>query len=98
MNNMMEQLIQMQQKIEQSKQKLENITCEGEAPGGKVRIVINGNRMIKNIYLSDEFSSMEKEELEDLLIIAFNNAIESATKINEQEMQSAAMGILPGLK
>lgn len=90
--------MQMQQKVEQSKQKLENISVEGVSAGGKIKIVINGNRVVKSISIADDFQQMEKEELEDLLIIAMNNAIEAASKINEQEMQSAAMGILPNLK
>ena len=95
---MMEQLMQMQQKVEQSKQKLENSSVEGVSAGGKIKIVINGNRVVKSISIADDFQQLDKEELEDLLIIAMNNAIEAASKINEQEMQSAAMGILPNLK
>lgn len=90
--------MQMQQKVEQSKQKLENISVEGVSAGGKIKISINGNRVVKSISIANDFQQLEKEELEDLLIIAMNNAIEAASKINEQEMQSAAMGILPNLK
>ena len=39
----------------------------------------------------------EKDELEDYLIIALNNALEKATEINEAEMAAAAKGGLPDI-
>jgi DNA-binding protein YbaB len=39
----------------------------------------------------------DKEELEDLIIIATNNALDQAEKVYEAEMQGAAMGLMPGM-
>ena len=40
---------EMQKQMEEIKQKLNNISVIGEAEGGKVRVIANGNRMINNI-------------------------------------------------
>lgn len=98
MGNMMEQLQQMKQKVEESKIRLNNITVEGVSGNGKVKVVVNGNRVVKSIQIAGELMQADKEELEDLLIIAINEGIEKAHQVNESEMQSAAMGILPGFK
>jgi DNA-binding protein YbaB len=39
----------------------------------------------------------DKEMIEELVLIATNRALAEAEKVNEREMQSAAMGIIPGL-
>ena len=98
MGNMMEQLQQMKQKVEESKNKLNSITVEGIAANGKVKVIVNGNRVVKSIHLDDSLMQSDKEELEDLLIIAINHGIEQAHQINESEMQNAALGILPNIK
>jgi DNA-binding protein YbaB len=38
---------------------------------------------------------MEKEDLEDLLSVAFSRAIEEANKLNDNEMSKSALNFLP---
>lgn len=93
--NMMDQLQQMKQKVEESRQKLENEYVAGEAGNGRVKVSANGNRKITAITISDELFRGDREELEDLLITALNRALEEAGTLHESEMQSAAMGFIP---
>lgn len=95
--NMMEQLQQMKQQMEASKQKLDRIYVDGTAPGAKVKVTMNGNRKVTAIAIDPSLQNADSEELEDLLIMAFNHAMEQAEKVNEAEMQSAARGFLPGM-
>ena len=95
--NMMDQLQQMKQKVEETKSRLDNMTVTGTSPGGKVNVEVTGNRKIKSIQVTDNFQEMEKEELEDLLILALNDGLNKADQLNEKEMQGAAMGLLPGM-
>jgi DNA-binding protein YbaB len=37
------------------------------------------------------------EDLQDLLLTAFNKTLEKADKVNEAEMASSAKGLIPGL-
>lgn len=95
--NMMERLQEMQQKTEDAKRRLENITVIGEAPAGAITVEMTGNRKVKNISINVDLKDIEKEELEDLLVIATNKALENAENVFESEMKSVASGLLPGM-
>lgn len=96
--NMMEKLQKMQGQMETIKKRLDTITVQGGADDGKVVVHMNGNRKVTDIKIDASLLSKDVEELEDLLVIATNRAIESANSVNEAEMQSAAMGMMPNLK
>ena len=49
------------------------------------------------IRLAWENSGRSNEELEDLLIIATNDALEKAESVNESEMKAASAGMIPGM-
>lgn len=85
---------QMQQKMEEAKSRLDTIIVSGEADAGKIRVNITGNRTVKEILIEDP-SRYEKEELEELLVIAVNRAIENAEKVNDSEMKGSAADFLP---
>ena len=95
---MMEKLQAMQGRMEEIKNRLETIVVRGEAENGKIIVQINGNRKVKDIQLDPELLTGDKEELEELLAVAVNRAIEQADNVNNSEMQSAAMGMMPGMK
>lgn len=94
---MMQKLQEMQQKVEETKARLNTITVDGEAGAGKVKVTVTGNRQVKAVNITGELANYEAEELEDLLIMAFNNALEKAEQVNESEMRAAAGGMLPGM-
>ena len=95
---MMEKLQAMQGRMEEIKNRLETIVVRGEAENGKIIVQINGNRKVKDIQLDPELLTGDKEQLEELLPVAVNRAIEQADNVNNSEMQSAAMGMMPGMK
>lgn len=94
---MMKKLQEMQQKVEETKARLNTITVTGEAGNGKISVTASGNREIKSVTINEELSNMDKEELEDLLIIALNKALENAEQVNESEMRAASAGMIPGM-
>jgi len=78
------------------KEKLERILLDGQAEGGKVKVVVNGNSLVKQIHIDEDFAKeADKEELEDLILVATNKALEKAKSIFETEMASAAKDMLP---
>lgn len=95
--NMMDKLMAMQQQAESVKQNLENKLVSGDAGGGLVLIEMNGNRKLSKVEINTDLKSMEKEDLEDLLIVAFNRAIEKANVLQESEMDSNLKGLFPGV-
>ena len=94
----MDKLQAMKQQMEEVKKRLDTVSVFGEAANGAVKITLTGNRKVTAVYLSPELLQRDKEELEDLLIIAMNKAIENADSVNESEMQSSAAGMMPNLK
>lgn len=93
----MDKLQEMKQQMEEAKKRLDSITVTGEAGGGDVSVRVNGNRKVTDVKVSDQLlEPSRKEELEDLLTVAFNRAIEQADKLNETEMASSARQFLPG--
>jgi nucleoid-associated protein EbfC len=86
----------LQQQMEESKKRLDSVIVEADAGGGAVKVKMTGNREVKSVWISDELHKGDKEELEDLLSVAFNRALALADKAHEEEMRGAAGGLLPG--
>ena len=94
MSGMMAKLQEAQQKIEETKARLNTVLVDGESGNGKVKVTVTANREVRNITIDNDLFN-DKDELEDYLIIAINNALENANEINEAEMAAAAKGGLP---
>ncbi|NSL89518.1 YbaB/EbfC family nucleoid-associated protein [Chitinophaga solisilvae] len=91
-------LTQIQQKMKEGKERLANVTLEGTAGDGAVKVVVDGNRQVKSIDIAEQlFAPERKEEMEDLLLTALNRALKEAEAAFEGEMKNAAGGMLGGL-
>jgi nucleoid-associated protein EbfC len=97
MMGMMGKLQEMKKKTEEAKQRLDEIVCVGESASGDIKVRVNGNRKVLSIYISPAVQHGENEQLEDLICVATNRALQEAEKKWEQEMQSVAGGFLPGM-
>ncbi|ATL46666.1 hypothetical protein COR50_05425 [Chitinophaga caeni] len=96
--DLMGKLQGMQQKMQETKGRLANITVTGEAADGLVKVVANGNREIKSLEIDESLCSADrKEELEDLMITALNRALKNAENVWETEMKGAAGGLFGGM-
>jgi len=94
--DMMGKLQEAQQKMEDVKNKLDTITVVGEAQG--VKVVINGNKVVTNVDIPQMIiDDSDKEQLEDLLLLALNRGLESADKVAQAEGASAMKGMLPNI-
>lgn len=84
--------------MQEGKERLANITVDGEAGEGAVKVSVTGNREVKSISIGEHLLTADnKEELEDLLIIALNRALKNAETAWEAEMKGVAGGMLGGL-
>lgn len=91
-------LQEAQQKMQEGKQKLNDVIIDGEAGNGAVKVSVSGNREIKTIQIDNQLMTADrKEELEDLLITALNRALKRAEEAYEDEMKGLAGGMLGGL-
>lgn len=95
---MFDKLSQAQQQIEEIKNRLDAIQVTGEACGGMVKITATANKDFKDLTIHPDFlAKAEKEELEEVLIVAINKALEQADKVSQVEMQEATKGMFGGL-
>lgn len=95
---MFDKLFQAQQKAQEIKARLDHISVSGEAEGGKVRVVATANKEIKEVNISDAlFAEGDKEQIEDLLLVALNKALVQAENVSQTEMAAASQDMLSGL-
>lgn len=92
---MMAKLQEAQAKVEEAKQRLDSITVQGSAGNGKVTVTMTGNRKVKDIVIDESLTDVE--EIADLTVLAMNDALSKAEKVNEAEMGAAAKASMPGL-
>lgn len=88
-------LQEMQSKVEQAKEQLATISVSGESPDGRVKVVATGNRKITDITIEDQLRTGDPEELEDMLVMAVNHALEKAENVQESTMSAATGDMLP---
>jgi DNA-binding YbaB/EbfC family protein len=90
-------LAEAQKKAEEIKQRLAGVTVQGQAASGDVTITMDGNKKVKDVAIETALVLPErKEELQDYLCIAIEDAINKADMVSANEMKNL-MGGLPGL-
>lgn len=97
---MMGKLKETQQKMEETKKRLDTVLVEEQSTDGLLKITITANRKIKSITIADDLLQ-DKEQLEDYMILVMNKAIEKASKVNEAELDAVAkmdMPMMPGME
>ena len=95
---MLAKLQDLKKKMDDIKNRLDNITVEGSAGNDAVKIELTANRAVKSISISDSLLQPEKkEELIDYLEMALGDVLEKTENISQAEMQAAGQGILPGM-
>ena len=96
MNAIMQQARKMQEQMEKAQQELENAEVVGKAGGDMVQITMTGKKELKSVKLNkNAVDPDDGEMLEDLLVVAFNDAIAKADELSKDKM--GAMGGLGGL-
>jgi len=95
LSGMMGKLKEAQQKIEATKKRLNTILIDDEANNGKIKVTVTANRQVKSISISEDL--IDKEEIEDYLIIALNSALKKANEISETELAAAAKDGMPNI-
>ena len=96
LSGMMQKLKDAQQKVEATKKRLNTVFVDGVSNNGAVKVTVTANREVKNIEIEDALLQ-DKDQLEDYLILALNDALDKATKINEAEMAAVAKEGMPNI-
>ncbi|WDF55508.1 YbaB/EbfC family nucleoid-associated protein [Mucilaginibacter sp. KACC 22063] len=95
---MFDKIFEAQQKAGEAKQRLDNIEVTGTAEGGKITVVANANKAVKSINIDEEFfKGADREEIEELLVVALNKAFEQAENVSQAEMAAMTKDMFGGL-
>jgi hypothetical protein len=93
---MMGKLKETQQKVEETKKRLDFVLIDEKSNDGLLEVTLNANRIIKSITVSDDLLN-DKEMLEDYLVTTLNKAIEKATNVHETELAAVAKEGMPNI-
>jgi DNA-binding YbaB/EbfC family protein len=98
-NQMMQQVRRMQAEMEKAQDELANTTVTASAGGGAVTVVMACNHEVKSIKLTAEaVDPSDVETLEDLLVVALNEATAKAQEAANRRMGAVTGGIkIPGI-
>lgn len=97
MQQMLKQAQKMQQDMARIQQELENTEIEASSGGGLVTVTITGKKELKSVSIKREAVDPDDVEmLEDLILVAVNEAMRKAEEQAEAKMAGIAGG-LPGL-
>ena len=95
---MFDKLFEAQQKAGEVKKRLDAISVSGSAEGGKIIVNANANKVVQAITIDPEFfKDADKEELEELLVLAINKAMEQADNVSQSEMAAITKDMFGGL-
>lgn len=92
MNNLMKQAQKMQKQMEESQKELESKEFTATAGGGAVEVTVSGKKEVTKVKLAEEAVDPDDVEmLEDLIMVAVNDAMRQV-----EEHSQAAMSRLTG--
>jgi len=97
--NMMKQAKIMQQKLLEIRQELKKMEFEASAGGGAVKVKVNGDQEIVEVKIDkDIVDSGDMEMIEDMVMVAINDAIKKSKDEAKNKMTSLTGGMnIPGL-
>jgi len=89
----------IREEMEKLHQRIGQITAEGDAGGGMVRVRANGKMEIVSIRISDDAMKLnDREVLEELIRSACNQAVARVRQLVVEESSKATSGLnLPGM-
>ncbi|KQS45774.1 MULTISPECIES: YbaB/EbfC family nucleoid-associated protein [Flavobacterium] len=93
---MMGKLKETQQKIEETKKRLDSVLIDEQSNDGLLKVTLTANRTVKSIEIDDSLLE-DKEQLEDYLVLVMNKAIQKATAVNEAELGAVAKDGMPNI-
>lgn len=98
MAGLMRQLPKIKEEMERLQQRIGEVTAEGDAGGGMVKVKVNGRNEVIAVTIGDDALS-DRELLEDLIRSAVNQAIDKAKQrvAEETGKMTSELGLPAGL-
>jgi DNA-binding YbaB/EbfC family protein len=98
MNKMMKQMQKMQKDMAKAQEELQELSFEGTAGGGMVKVIANGKKEITDVQINEEVIDPEDAEmLQDLVLAATNDVLKQVEDKTNETMGQFTKGLnMPG--
>ena len=94
MNNLMKQAQRMQRQMEENQKELETKEFTAKAGGGAVEVTVSGAKQVTKVVLDkDAVDPDETEMLQDMIMVAVNDALNQAEEANAAIMNKMTGGL-----
>ena len=94
MNNMMKQVQKMQKQMEEQQKMLEESEYTATAGGGAVEVTVTGKKVVTKVKLDpDAVDPDDVEMLEDLIMVAVNDAMKKVDEASSSSMAKMTGGM-----
>lgn len=93
MNQLMQQAQRMQREMEKAQEEIAALTADATAGGGVVKVSVNGSKQLTALTIDP--SAVDPEDvdmLQDLVLVAVNEALRKIDELSEQRMSKATGG------
>ena len=98
MNNMIKKAQELQGKMEKAQSELNLIEVKGQAGGGMVTALVNGQKELVSLNIDPEIFTEDKEMIEDMIVAAINQGLQNAGKAADEKMNSITGGVMGKMK
>ncbi len=98
MQALLKQAQKMQKDLAKAELELKEKEYEASMSGGAVKVIVKGSMEVTQVEIdSDLLKSDNKEELQDMIMIAINDALKQASEEKEKVMKNMTGGVkMPG--
>lgn len=97
MASLLQQAKHVQEKIEELQGELAALRIEGQAGGGMVTVVVNGQQELISVKIDPQLIAEDVEMVEDLVVAAVRQAMEKSKEESQQKVNAVTGGMLGGL-
>lgn len=99
MNDMMQQAQRMQLELARAQEEIRSMTYTATSGGGMVEATAVGDGTIQNLVINpDAIDPDDPEMLQDMIIVAVNEALRGVAEAGEERLGSVTGGLsIPGL-
>ncbi|MBS1545047.1 MAG: YbaB/EbfC family nucleoid-associated protein [Bacteroidetes bacterium] len=98
MMKMMGKVKEMQARLKEVQDQLENVKVSGEAGAGMVRATVNGKKKLLALEIDPSILNVnDKVLVQDLAVAAVNKAMEEAEVRAREEIRKGTEGMLPNI-
>lgn len=98
MMGMMGKVKELQAKMKEAQENLQNIIVTSESGAGMVKAKANGARKLLSIEIDETLLKKENAEMiSDLVVAAVNKAMDDASEKGQEEIKKKTEGLMPNI-